>query len=124
MKRLRDLANRWRAEAEHLRTLEALGQAAAFEQAANDLDTQITEWELEALPVPAAAAESGYSEDYLRSLVREGVIPDGRPPDSNGGMRIQRRHLPRKPGLAGSEAATDVDFASRVAANRKEAAHG
>ena len=121
---LRPLAEKWRDEAQRLRTLEAHGQAAALEQAAKELEAAIGKSESYLLTVREAAVESGYSEDHLRSLVREGVLPDGRAEGSSGEIRIERRHLPRKPGLAARTRELDVDFASRVAARRKEAAHG
>lgn len=121
---LHDLAHTWRVEAERLRALEACGQAAALERAADDLEAAVRQWTVELLTIREASQQSGYSQDHLRSLVRDGVIPDARPAGSRGEIRIRRCDLPRKPGLASRPASPDNDFASRVAAHRREATHG
>lgn len=51
----------------------------------------------EPLPVDQAAEESGYAVATLRQMVHDGRIPDLRPPDSQGRIRIRRRDLPIKP---------------------------
>ena len=119
-----DLAHTWRVEAERLRQLEACGQAAALERAADELDAAVRSWMAEPLTIREASEESGYTEDRLRALVREGLIPDVRPAGSHGEIRIRRCDLPRKPGLASQPSTPENDFASRVAAHRREATHG
>ena len=90
------LAVSWREEAQRLRTLEAHGQAAALEQAASQLDARIAAWALEPLTIREAAAESGYSEEHLRRLAREGQLPV----QPNGGpksrIQVRRGDLPIK----------------------------
>jgi hypothetical protein len=51
-------------------------------------------WE-ESLKLTQAAAESGYSSDYLGRLVKNGTIPNAGRPNA---PRIQRSNLPRKAG--------------------------
>ena len=51
---LRNLAERWRSEAERLRRFEAHGQAAACEQLANELETALAEWDRTPLTVREA----------------------------------------------------------------------
>jgi len=50
---------------------------------------------LEALSLPQAASESGYSADHLAREVRVGRIPNA---GRRGAPRIRRGDLPRKPG--------------------------
>ena len=51
----------------------------------------------ELLTLGAAAQESGYNPDHLGRLVREGKIPDRRPPGHRGRVLIRRGDLPRRP---------------------------
>ena len=118
-----DLPREWRHRADCLRRYSA-SAANAWDDAANELEAALARWESEVLSIRQAAVESGYSEDHLRALVRDGAIPDSRPNASQGGSRIRRCDLPRKPGLARGVFQREDDFASRVAAHRKEATHG
>ena len=97
------LATRWREEAERLRTLEANGQAAALEQAARELEAAAAAWASKRLTISEAAAESGYSEEHLRRLTRNGELPA----DRNGGpqsqLYVRRGDLPTKRGRNGRE---------------------
>ena len=90
------LAARWRKEAERLRTLEAHGQAAALEQAAQELDAAAAAWALEPLTISEAAAESGYSEEHLRRLAREGELPAHRNGGPKSRIKVRRGDLPTK----------------------------
>ncbi|MBI4540477.1 MAG: helix-turn-helix domain-containing protein [Gemmatimonadetes bacterium] len=87
----------WRQEAAILRRRGAVGHAHALESCAADLEERLRRWGLEELTVPQAAAESGYTQDHIRELVREGKIPDARPEGSAGRIHIRRSDLPRKP---------------------------
>jgi hypothetical protein len=93
---LATLSTRWREEAERLRTLEAHGQAAALEVAATELEAAAAQGADETLTIREAAAESGYSGEHLRRLVRKGELPVQR----NGGPRsriyVRRGDLPTK----------------------------
>ena len=92
-----DLAARWRQEANRLRSLEAVGQAATLEAAASELEEANRNRALTVLSLSEAAAESGgNSEDHLGRLLREGTIPNAGEPYS---PRIRRCDLPRKPGF-------------------------
>ena len=118
-----DLPREWRDRADRLRRYSA-SAANAWDDAATELEAALAKWESELLSIRQAAVESGYSEDHLRALVRDGAIPDSRPNGSRGEIRIRRCDLPRKPGLARGLLQREDDFASRVAAHRKEATHG
>lgn len=100
------LALRWRAEAERFRSLEANGQAAAFEQAARELELAMARQANEVLTIREASNESGYSEDHLGRLLREGTIPNAGEPFS---PRIRRCDLPRKPGYCLGDVGTDCE---------------
>lgn len=86
---------RVRAEAELLRAYGALEAAGAAVHVAEELEAGFKRWYLEALPIPEAAVESGYSEDRLRELVREGRVGDARAP-GDARSRIRRCDLPRR----------------------------
>ncbi len=90
------LAARWREEAERLRTLEANGQAAALEQAARELEVAATSWASELLTISEASAESGYSEEHLRRLARNGELPIHRNGGPKSRMYVRRGDLPTK----------------------------
>lgn len=98
---LNALPARWREEAERLRALEAHGQAAAFEQAARELEAAIAARANETLTIREAAAESGYSEEHLRRLVRQGDLPVVRNAGPRSRIRVRRGDLPAKPGRDG-----------------------
>lgn len=90
----RDLPGRWRALANDLRPY-APGAAAAWENAALELEQALRAAELEPLKLRDAARESGYSEDHLGELLRQGKITNAGRPHA---PRILRRDLPKKPG--------------------------
>ena len=110
---LRQLAENWRTEAGRLRQLEAVGQAAAFEQLANELEATLGTWEASSLTIREASDCSGYSEDHLRRLVRRGHIPNAGRKNS---PRISRRDLPVKPNAKdGSGGQNPIDFKEQIA---------
>ena len=125
MNRFSTLTVRWREEAQRLRTLEANGQAAALEQAARDLDAAATAWASEALTISEAAAESGYSEEHLRRLAREGELPAHRNGGPKSRIKVLRGDLPtkrRKDGRGKPERVTyDPDEDARSIAQLLEA---
>ena len=92
---LRDLAGRWQAEAETLDTWGCEQQASILRRCATEIELAAREHEREALTIPQAADESGYSRDHLRALVASGDIPNA---GVKGSPRIRRRDLPMKPG--------------------------
>lgn len=96
--RLERLAEEWRRRAEERAEEGALlAGDKLYMKVAAELETALREYNNEQLTVAEAAEESGYSEDSLRELVRDGPIPDSRPPGSQGRITIKRKHLPRKP---------------------------
>ena len=95
---LRTVADRWREEATAYERDGVPGHAALLRRVADELTAAWQEWCAEELDTAQAAAESGYSETRLRELVREGSLPDNRPPGSCGPILIRRCDLPRKPG--------------------------
>ena len=110
---LRNLAERWRSEAERLRRFEAHGQAAACEQLANELEAALVAFDREPVTIREASEHSGYSEDHLRRLVRRGQIPNA---GGHNSPRIFRRDLPRKPDSGdGLEAQGCVDSREQIA---------
>ena len=118
-----ELPTVWRARAADLRAWGAAESAAcAFERAALELETALSAADGELLSLAAASSESHYSEDHLRRLVRDRLVPAVR-----RGRRLffRRADLPRKPTLV--DAASDVRYdpiadARRVAARRTDGA--
>lgn len=109
---LLDLADSWRSEAELLRSYGAEQAAEAAERHAEEVEEAVERSRQERLRIKRAAEESGYSEDHLRRLIRDGTIPnagdDHRP-------RVRRRDLPRKPGhRARVEGTADGGVGSRT----------
>jgi hypothetical protein len=97
MKPVETLVQAWRSEADTLRRVGAGEAAATTERRAAELEEALREQNLEELAVREAAQESGYSEEHLRQLVRDGKLPDSRSPGSKGPITIRRCDLPRKP---------------------------
>lgn len=96
--RLECLAEEWRRRAEERAEEGALLDGGKlYEKVVRELEAALREHMNEELTVAEAAEESGYSEDSLREMVREGRIPDTRPPGSQGRIKIKRKFLPRKP---------------------------
>jgi hypothetical protein len=90
---LGDLPGRWRGKAAELERY-APAVAAAFQDAASELERALTAGADERLTLGQAAAESSYSTDHLSRLIREGKLANvGRP----HAPRIRRADLPRKP---------------------------
>lgn len=92
-----ELAARWREDAETLDDHYCDRLAKTCERHADELEAALRDWRHQELTVAEAAEESGYSAKSIRRMVRDGRIPDSRPPGSRGEIRVQRRHLPRKP---------------------------
>jgi len=104
------LATAWRAKAEWLRALEAQGQAAGLEHAARELENTIKARADETLTIPEAAAESGYSEEHLRRLVRQGDLPAERNGGRGSRIHIRRADLPIKRRKDGRETPGGVGY--------------
>ncbi len=91
----KDLPHAWREQADVQRDLAAEGQACTFEHCAKQLEVALDSYAKETLTISQAAIQSGYNEETLRRLVREGVIPNAGRPNA---PRIRRADLPLKPG--------------------------
>jgi len=103
------------AKAKELR--EAFGgepQARSLEWAANRIEQALRDESDQLLRLPDAAELSGYHPDSLARMVREGQIPDLRPPKSKGIIRIRRADLPIKPGRPHTPDADVRELASRL----------
>jgi len=93
-----DLVSRWREQAA---AYERDGQPGAklLRRVADELENMWSDWYIEPLTIAQAARESGYTEDYLRDLVRDGTLHAVRFAD-RGPIRIRRCDCPRKAGHA------------------------
>lgn len=69
--------------------------AALLDEVLRDFEAVMRDYWDEPLNLTQAAAESGYSADYLGRLVKDGSIPNAGRPNA---PRIQRANLPRKAG--------------------------
>ena len=106
---LRDLTGRWLEEADRYEVDGAMVRAdKLLRRVAAELTAAWQDWRTEQLDTAQAARESGYSEARLREHVREGGIPDNRPPGSQGPILIRRSDLPRKPGASALSAVDDL----------------
>lgn len=72
-----------------------------------------------------ASQHSGYSEDHLARLVKQGKLPTLRPAGSRARYVFRRGDLPQKPGAQHTINAGVHDLASRLSKSRgKEAQNG
>jgi hypothetical protein len=113
------------AKAKELR--EAFGgepQARSLEWAAARVEQALRDESDELLTLAQAAKISGYHPDSLARMVREGQIPDLRPPKSKAMIRIRRGDLPIKPGQPHTPDADVRELASRLFKRGKEGRHG
>ena len=101
------LSAEWRARADALQPF-APAAAAAFRQAAAELEEALRDAANEALPLADAARESGYSERRLRELMASGDLPNA---GKKGRPRIRRADLPRKHRRARAAAGAGYDAA-------------
>ena len=97
--RLAELPTDFRERAEHLRECGAEVQAKTLEWAAARTEEALRRAMDEELTLAEAEIESGYTRKTLRQMIQDGKIPAA---GKGRGLRIQRRHLPRKPGVASS----------------------
>ena len=107
-----EIAERWRREADRYERDDALVRGdAVLRRVADELEAAWREWQDEVRSVADASAESGYGEEQLRRLIRDGTIPNAGKPYS---PLIRRRDLPRKPGHSGNGGLTQnvVDYSS------------
>lgn len=94
---LADLISSWRVQSQELRAWGAESNAQTLERAADQLEAALQEQQDELLTLRQGAEVSGYSEDHLGRLVREGKLTNhGR----RNAPRVRRGELPKK-GLNG-----------------------
>ena len=113
------------AKAKELR--EAFGgepQARSLEWAASKVEQALRDETDQLLTLSQAAEISGYHPDSLARMVRDGQIPDLRPPNSKSIIRIRRGDLPIKPGKPHTPPADVRELASRLGIRGKEGRHG
>ena len=85
---------RWQQRRDDYDRLTAAVEARALiDQLLGELELLFAEEEEHALTLTEAARESGYSQDHLARLVREGTIPNA---GRSRAPRIRRKDLPRK----------------------------
>ena len=103
-----------RAKAEEYRSLADENRARLLEWAADGFEQALREEASEMLTIEQAAKACGYHPDSLSRMVREGQLPDLRPPGSHGRILIRRKDLPVKPGRAHTPPTDVVELASRL----------
>ena len=104
-----------RAKAQELR--EAFGdegRARTLEWAAGKVEEALRAETDELLTLREASETSGYHPDSLARMVRDGQIPDLRPPGSKGMIHIRRGDLPIKPSQPHTPTADVRELASRL----------
>src|SRR6266852_6194962 len=95
-------------------------QARSLEWAAAKIEQALRDESDQLLTLAQAAEISGYHPDSVARMVRDGQIPDLRPPKSKGMIRIRRGDLPIKPGRPHTPDADVRELASRFAKRGKE----
>ena len=94
-------------------------QARSLEWAALRVERALRDESDQLLTLAQSAELSGYHPDSLARMVREGQIPDLRPPNSKGPIRIRRGDLPIKPGRLHTPHADVRELASRLARGKE-----
>ena len=89
-------------------------RARTLEWAAQQIEAALRREDDELLSLEEAAQSSGYSVEHLARLVREGKIPDARPPGARGRLRLRSGDVPKKPGGRYTPRADVRDLASRL----------
>ena len=96
-------------------------QARSLEWAALQVERALRDESEQLLTLAQAAELSGYHPDSVARMVRDGQIPDLRPPDSRGRIKVRVADLPTKPGRKHTPPADVHDLASRLFKRGKEA---
>jgi hypothetical protein len=90
-----ELLDRLRARAAEFRRLDAqVDGAKLIDEILVHLETVVNGDEMETLTIAQAAKQSGYSEDHIGRLIRNGTIPNV---GKTGAPRVLAADLPRKP---------------------------
>ena len=98
--KFRELAQEWRDRAEDFDQHGCEQVALTYGKVAEEVVRMLDGWDDEYLSVKQAAAESGYSEEYLRRLVRNGNIDARAKERSKGRTQVRRADLPTRSRLA------------------------
>jgi hypothetical protein len=94
--RLCTLVAAWRRRAEPFAEHHCDAVAAVYRLLASEVEAELHAWERETLLIQDAAAESGYSTEHLRRLVRNGRILSERGQGAKSHLRVRRESLPAK----------------------------
>ncbi len=87
---------RWQQKRDWLELIGASANASTLiDELLTEVETLCRERGEETLDLASASALSGYTRDHLSRLLRAGAIPNA---GRRGAPRIQRCHLPRRPG--------------------------
>lgn len=92
---LEALADRWREEADTLRSHGAEPQAATLEDCAEELEAAAAAEHLRTVTLEEAEEIGGYSYSHLQHLVADGTLPNA---GRAGAPRLRLQDVPRKPG--------------------------
>jgi hypothetical protein len=92
-----DFVSKLRARGSELAAYGALGPAKTCSQIATELEADFRAWWLTALTIGEAAEESGYSEERLREMTRDGSLPHRKGEGSRGHITLARCDLPQRP---------------------------
>lgn len=123
---LNELRAKLEVQADELDRLGAIVPAGKLLRALiTDLEAVAMANQDEVLSLREASAHSGYSEDHLARLVKQGRLSTLREPGSRGRYAFRKADLPQKPGRRHTPDAGVHDLASRLSKPRgKEGHHG
>jgi excisionase family DNA binding protein len=91
------LTSAWKDRAQEFNEHECGDVAASYLRAASELETTVARWENAELTVAEAADQTGYTEEHLRRLVRDGKLPADRANGARSHIKIRRADLRTKP---------------------------
>lgn len=94
--RLDGLPAAWRAKADEFAEHHCHEVAAAYRQAADEVERELRAWDRELLTIKEAAEESGYSPEHLRRLVRDDKLQAERGKGAKSHLLVERGWLPAK----------------------------
>ncbi len=96
--RLLSLPQAWRAKADEFAEHHCDEVAAAYRQAADEVECELRAWNRELLTIEEAAEESGYSKEHLRRMVRRDKLLTERGTGARSRLHLRRGVLPAKSG--------------------------
>jgi hypothetical protein len=96
--RVQNLRRSWNAKADEFADHHCDAAAAAYRQAAEDVERELRAWNRELLTIAEAAEESGYSKEHLRRLVRKDKLLTERGKGARSRLHLRRGVLPAKSG--------------------------